>query len=310
MLSAFLRPNYTACLLVTVGLFLGTTQRATAQVSCEDVTQRAEASYFDGRLDDTILMLDECLKSGQLEGEAEERAYLLLGRAYFAKNLELEAETALRELLERVPNYQPDPVRDNPPFRTMVARVREMMEDEQQAQLLPSPTLVLPEDGATDQPFDVSLFWRVVANAQAYDVQVAQDTAFASLVADTSGVLASVFNVSLPDTVSATYFWRVRSINAGGLPGGWPATDAVFQFSTTQPPASVVVRQEPPAPDPETILPPAQAPGRKRGVPTWALVGGGAVVAGAATLVAVLMTADGDDDPDPIGGIPLPPGRP
>jgi len=79
-----------------------------------------------------------------------------------------------------------------------------------------TPLLDLPANGAMRQPLSLTLFWNKVSDASSYSVQVASDVAFAniffkdSMVADTSRTVSGLVNGVL-------YYWRVKSMNDGGV---------------------------------------------------------------------------------------------
>jgi hypothetical protein len=83
-----------------------------------------------------------------------------------------------------------------------------------------SPTLVLPSNGATDQPVSLTLAWTQVSTAVSYHVQVATDIGFTSIVmqdstvSDTQRVVSGLLN-------GTTYYWRVRAKNSGGAVSPW-----------------------------------------------------------------------------------------
>jgi hypothetical protein len=100
--------------------------------------------------------------------------------------------------------------------------------------LLPAPAvpvLVLPLNGALEQPTHLQLRWQSVLTASQYHLMVAADSSFAggiilndSTLTDTSSVLDSLANAS-------TYHWRVRAYNSSGY-GGWSEV-RWFRTSTT-----------------------------------------------------------------------------
>ncbi|NNK39192.1 MAG: proprotein convertase P, partial [Winogradskyella sp.] len=73
-------------------------------------------------------------------------------------------------------------------------------------------TILTPADGATDVPPDSILFtWDADSNAAAYEIDIATDAAFTTIV---SG--AVVNDNSYEDSslnITTTYFWRVRGVN-------------------------------------------------------------------------------------------------
>jgi chitinase len=94
-------------------------------------------------------------------------------------------------------------------------------------QLPDQPVLALPVNNATEMPTDPVLTWNVSPQADFYSLQVASDTAFASLVINASGLQGTSFSANglSPDT---RYYWRVRAQNNAGS-SEW---STVWNFST------------------------------------------------------------------------------
>jgi trimeric autotransporter adhesin len=134
--------------------------------------------------------------------------------------------------------------------------------DRTTARLAP-PTQEAPANGATDQPTTITVRWHPVnITNPIYDVQIARDSAFSSLVANariTDGSIGyTVFNL----TNGTRYFWRVR-LSAGGNTSAW---SSIWSFQTTS--------RDRPAPP--TLLSPSNG---ATGVPrsptlTWSAVAG------------------------------------
>jgi hypothetical protein len=78
-----------------------------------------------------------------------------------------------------------------------------------------APTLVSPVNGATDVSITPTLIWNASAGATNYQLQLATDSSFVSIIfsdstlTSTSQAISSLVN-------STTYYWRVRAKNAGG----------------------------------------------------------------------------------------------
>jgi uncharacterized lipoprotein YddW (UPF0748 family) len=92
-----------------------------------------------------------------------------------------------------------------------------------------TPTLVFPPHAMLDVPVTVTLRWNKVPLATTYRVQIAYNSDFSTIVADTTG---------LPDTTVTkgglasyrNHYWHVRGINGAGS-GAWSTT---FGFRTVQ----------------------------------------------------------------------------
>lgn len=90
-----------------------------------------------------------------------------------------------------------------------------------------APTLTAPADKATNQALDVKLAWNAASGATQYDVQVATDSGFQTLVMNRSGVTASSVTAAALQH-NTTYVWRVRSVGSGGA-STWSTS---FSFTT------------------------------------------------------------------------------
>ncbi len=94
------------------------------------------------------------------------------------------------------------------------------------------PTLSQPPNNSTDQPSTPILRWNLVLFSSSYQLKVATDSLFATLVVDDSvggGAIQRMVNLQ-PQT---KYYWRVQARNAGGL----GASSATWNFTTQFPPS-------------------------------------------------------------------------
>jgi RHS repeat-associated protein len=109
---------------------------------------------------------------------------------------------------------------------------------------LAAPQLVAVSPSPTNNTRPV-LTWLVVAGAASYQIQVAADAAFTTILASAAGLGATSFTPSsaLPQ---GTLYWRVRGVDTFGQPGPYSASSS-FQILTTPP---AVPRLIPVAPDP------------------------------------------------------------
>jgi hypothetical protein len=82
---------------------------------------------------------------------------------------------------------------------------------------LPAPVLATPPDGATGVHPVAALDWADVTNASGYEVQVATDAAFNTIVASNTTLTASAWTVSPTLNPNATYYWRARAKDICGL---------------------------------------------------------------------------------------------
>ena len=87
---------------------------------------------------------------------------------------------------------------------------------------------VAPGDGSTDQALTPAFTWNADAGATSYDIQVASDPNFATIVASATGLTGTSFTPGTALSSSTGYYWRVRATNACGV--GTYAT--AFHFNT------------------------------------------------------------------------------
>jgi serine protease AprX len=88
-------------------------------------------------------------------------------------------------------------------------------------------TLLTPADGALDIPTAAALTWNSAPTATRYQVQVARDSAFTTLLADDSTVIATSTSVTgLP--YASPVFWKVRAGNGAG----WGPESPAWRFTT------------------------------------------------------------------------------
>ncbi|MBR9974311.1 MAG: hypothetical protein KFF77_01900, partial [Bacteroidetes bacterium] len=102
-----------------------------------------------------------------------------------------------------------------------------------------APKLVTPKNAAKDRPLLATLLWDVPPRALRYEVQVSNDSLFESaFLLNESGLLSPTAEVRDLGNF-ATYYWRVRASNFGGIS---PWSD-VWSFVTlpAQPDAPVLI---------------------------------------------------------------------
>ena len=88
--------------------------------------------------------------------------------------------------------------------------------------------LTTPMDLATNTRVNPEFSWQKEVNANAYDIEIATDEAFTSIVESASVQVNSYTSGNLSS--ETTYYWRVRSKNDCGMGNFGPA----FRFTTTQ----------------------------------------------------------------------------
>ncbi|MCP4901552.1 MAG: hypothetical protein GY906_31705, partial [bacterium] len=91
----------------------------------------------------------------------------------------------------------------------------------------PPPSLSSPANGATDVSLVPTLEWAASTGAQEYDLQVASDPGFTSIVESQSGLTSLSHTLAVLPQAS-TFYWRVRGTNPCGN-GSW---STAFSFTT------------------------------------------------------------------------------
>jgi len=77
-----------------------------------------------------------------------------------------------------------------------------------------APTLASPENGSTQQPTTIELQWNSVSGAETYNLQVATDSLFSSILIDDEGISGTSHQVSLGSDTK--YYWHVQAENLAG----------------------------------------------------------------------------------------------
>jgi hypothetical protein len=94
------------------------------QGSCDKELSQAEEKYVVGKFDEAIELITQCLKKDDIGIEENQRALRLITLINIAKGYEQRAKETIKKLLDLVPNYKPDPVKDPPPFVELVERMK------------------------------------------------------------------------------------------------------------------------------------------------------------------------------------------
>lgn len=98
---------------------------AQSQKDWDKKIDEAEQIFYSGQFSKAENILKEGLQSGELTQEQKSRAYRILGLSYLSRELESQAKDAIENLLEIVPDYQPNPDQDPPQFIRMVEDVKQ-----------------------------------------------------------------------------------------------------------------------------------------------------------------------------------------
>ena len=90
------------------------------------------------------------------------------------------------------------------------------------------PTLLEPDNGATEVKIRAKLKWEEIDNADFYEVFAATDDAFDNIVYEKTGISLARTTIFSELEGSTTYYWKVRAHNAAG-PG---ETSDIWSFTT------------------------------------------------------------------------------
>ncbi len=82
--------------------------------------------------------------------------------------------------------------------------------------LAAAPTLTAPANGSVGMATTPTFTWNAVPGATSYDIQVASDPAFATIVASSTGQAATSFTPGAALAGGTAYYWRVRANNGCG----------------------------------------------------------------------------------------------
>jgi chitinase len=111
------------------------------------------------------------------------------------------------------------------------------------------PTLVYPQNGATDILLRPTLTWDASPGADFYAVQVSTDPGFSNDVHQRNGITDTSFQLTTLLSESTTYYWRVRASNSSGASewsDAWnfttvSAMGTVISFFTAEPISSGIL---------------------------------------------------------------------
>jgi hypothetical protein len=79
-----------------------------------------------------------------------------------------------------------------------------------------APTLSAPADGSTGALLTPTFTWSAVAGATSYEIQVATDPSFNTIVASASGLVGTSWTPGAPLASAQAHYWRVRAVNSCG----------------------------------------------------------------------------------------------
>jgi len=95
-----------------------------AQDSCATALRAAEEKYVSADFETALGLVTPCLNGGKLIDADAMRLYKLLSRIYLAQNDSTRAALAIKDLLKRMPQYEPDPEQEPPSFIALVNKIK------------------------------------------------------------------------------------------------------------------------------------------------------------------------------------------
>jgi len=101
---------------------------AHAQDTCAVVLREAEQKYFFGDFAAALSLAEPCLNKNGLADSTVVWAYKLLGMTYLARNDSIQATRAIENLLNRRPDYAPDPVQEPPSYVKFVNQIKQRLQ--------------------------------------------------------------------------------------------------------------------------------------------------------------------------------------
>jgi len=102
------------------------------------------------------------------------------------------------------------------------------------------PVLLSPANGALTTNYTPTLDWSDATSAVSYQVQIAANNVFTTIVQDVSSIPTSSY-VAAALNPNTTYYWRVRAFDAGAQPSAW---SAIFSLRTALLPPTLVSPNE------------------------------------------------------------------
>lgn len=94
---------------------------------CEQVVELAETLYAQGRFDEVVSLVSECLNDEDVAVPTAVRGYRIMALALLRNDAVADARLAVIELLARDPSYIGDPIQDLPAYVALVANTREQL---------------------------------------------------------------------------------------------------------------------------------------------------------------------------------------
>jgi len=91
---------------------------------CASVLDDAKEQYTYGRFEEAIALLSSCVEDQNGDPTVRQEAYRVIGMAYVAMSMEMEAKITIQNLLDLVPGYEPDPENDRPGYVELVRELK------------------------------------------------------------------------------------------------------------------------------------------------------------------------------------------
>lgn len=136
-------------LILLLGSMTGTT--VAQDLKCADAFSRADAVYLEGRFDETVRLLRQCLDRETLFVQEAIPVYRLLALAHLNQGENEAAQTAVADLLVLAPDYEADPIQDPPSYVLLVTNEREDIARQRAAERVAEVVEETPVDEAPQE---------------------------------------------------------------------------------------------------------------------------------------------------------------
>ena len=110
---------------------------AAAQGDCTTDLQRADNFFRAAKYDSALFFARFCLENKNPDESQEKSALMLKAKIYLAKSDNRLAEKACRELLEKYPDFEPNPIVETPELIAFFNKVRDTVRKERVAKRKP-----------------------------------------------------------------------------------------------------------------------------------------------------------------------------
>jgi hypothetical protein len=158
---------------------------------------------------------------------------------------------------------------------------------------------IFPDNGASNVNTTTPFTWGTVSAATSYEIDIATDPAFTSLVASATGLTGTSYTTKDPLKNATNYYWRVRATNGNGS-SDWVTSAFTTAAITTATPGgtgtvtvpavtpiiTVNVPTQPVQPPQSVIVTVQGGNGTGGGTPAWAWI---VIAIGAVLVIAVIV---------------------